>query len=162
VKRIIPMLISLFVGSGCVKTMEDKLTAGDGVWQIAEYRIKYTDQNTGEVRIDETVTNAGQIQFVTEYNDWGGQWAIVELPQPSPSWPGDPGVVTELSPTTKYVLWDWKSDGFLQLAWGSDWSYPEEIELKADGNGFSGSSLQNYQSGVTGTEDKEQHYVLVP
>ncbi|TNE89436.1 MAG: hypothetical protein EP330_11275 [Deltaproteobacteria bacterium] len=148
-------------------SVESKLTAGDGSWQIAEYHLTIRDEATGAVRLDETLTNAGTVRFVTDYDDWGGQWAIVDLPTPRPFYPAtiyyaEDAVPTELFPNTRYVLWDTGKDGRLKFAWGSSFSEPEEIPLDPDGDGYRGSSTLSFPYDITANEIWEQQYVLVP
>ncbi|MCO4747950.1 MAG: hypothetical protein KC912_24370 [Proteobacteria bacterium] len=158
-----PLLFALTACGG----IEGTLAGGDGTWQIAEYRLTIRDASTGEVRFEETLAYAGSIRFVTEYDDWGGQYAIMELPTPRPLYPsatvyGPDAVPTELWPNTRYVLWDTGKDGRLKFAWGSGWSEPEELPLERDGDGYSGSSTIDFDFDIASTETWEQRYVLVP
>ncbi len=164
-RLLLPPMVALLLGTAC-GGIEKKLAAGDGVWQITQYSIRISDGATGAVRLDETLADAGQITFVTEYDDWGGQFAILELPTARPNYPsgayyGADAPPTELLPNSRYVLWDY-NDQTLDFAWGASWSEPEEIPLEPDGDGYSGSSTLTFSYGIADTETWEQTYVLVP
>lgn len=157
---VLPCALGLCALTAC-GGLESKLDGGDGTWQIAEFQITLTDVNTGAVRLDETLNNAGQVQFVTDYDDWGGQYAIMELPTPWPFYPSVSNPPTELMPNTRYVLWD-TSDSELHFAWGSDWSDPEALVLEREGDGYRATSSRDFAYGIVESEHWEMSYVLVP